>query len=94
MSMMKHMLSVVMDGIKDAEMMAGYAEEAKEHGKDHGEYAWFKTRAQNRYSMAERDWHDVDEELKNNKHDDEMLEALECHVNRSMAALRARVEKL
>lgn len=94
MSMMKHMLSVVMDGIKDAEMMAGYAEEAKEHGKDHGEYAWFKTRAQNRYSMAERDWHDVDEELKTNKHDDEMLEAIECHVNRSMAALRARVEKL
>lgn len=92
--MMKHMLAVVMDGIKDAEMLTGYAEEAKDHGKDHGEMAWFKTRAQNRYAMAERDWHDVDEELKADKHDEEMLEALECHVNRSMAALRARVEKL
>lgn len=92
--MVKHMLSVVMDGIKDAEMLTGYAEEAKEHGKDHGEMAWFKTRAQNRYAMAERDWHDVDEELKADKHDEEMLEALECHVNRSMSALRARVDKL
>ena len=92
--MVKHMLSVVMDGIKDAEMLTGYAEEAKEHGKDQGEMAWFKTRAQNRYAMAERDWHDVDEELKADKHDEEMLEALECHVNRSMSALRARVDKL
>lgn len=92
--MMKHMLAVVMDGIKDAEMMAGYAEEAKAHGGDHGVVTWFKTRAQNRYSMAERDWRDVDDELKTNKHDDEMLEALECHVNRSLHNLRDRVEKL
>ena len=92
--MLKHMLSVVMDGIKDAEMLTGYAEDAKAHGKTSAEAAWFKTRAQNRYSMAERDWRDVDEELRETKHDDEMLDALECHVNRSMAALKARVEKL
>lgn len=94
MSMMKHMLAVVMDGIKDAEMIAGYAEEAHAHGADHGVVSWFKTRAQNRYSMAERDWHDVDDELKTTKRDDDLTDALECHVNRTLANLRARVDKL
>lgn len=94
MSMMKHMLAVVMDGIKDAEMMAGYAEEAKAHGADHGVVNWFKTRAQTRYSMAERDWHDVDDELKGAKKDDDLMDALECHVNRTLANLRVRVDKL
>lgn len=92
--MMKHMLAVVMDGIKDGEMMAGYAEEAKGHHEDKGIVTWFTTRAQTRLSMAERDWHDVDEHIRDEKHDDEMLEALECHVNRSLSNLRARVEKL
>ena len=68
MSMMKHMLQTVMDGIKDAEMLAGYAEEAKKYG--------------------------VDEHVRDEKHDDEMVEALECHVNRSLDHLRERVEKL
>jgi hypothetical protein len=94
MSMMKHMLAVVMDGIKDAEMIAGYAEEAHAHGADHGVVNWFKTHAQNRYSMAERDWRDVDDELKTTKRDDDLIDALECHVNRALANLRARVDKL
>ena len=94
MSMMKHMLQTVMDGIKDAEMLAGYAEEAKKHGVDKGIANWFTVRAQNRLSMAERDWHDVDEHVRDEKHDDEMVEALECHVNRSLDHLRERVEKL
>jgi hypothetical protein len=94
MSMIKHMLAVVMDGIKDGEMLTGYAEEAKTHGADKSVTSWFITRAQNRMSMAERDWHDVDDHLSKERHDDEMLDALECHVNRSLANLRARVEKL
>ena len=92
--MMRHMLAVVMDGIKDAEMMAGYAEMATKHNVDRGIATWFKTRAQNRMAMAERDWHDVDDHLKSEKHDDELIEALECHVNRSLANLRDRIEKL
>ena len=94
MNTMKHMLAVVMDGIKDAEMLAGYAEEAKAYGADKGITTWFTVRAQNRLSIAERDWHDVDDHIKSGKHDDEMLDALECHVNRSLEHLRARVEKL
>lgn len=92
--MTKHLLAVVMDGVKDAEMIAGYAEEAKKHGADHGIVTWFTVRAQNRLSMAEKDWRDVCEQLKAGKHDDDLLEALECHVNRSLINLRARVEKL
>ena len=92
--MMKHLLAVVMDGIKDAEMIAGYAEEAKKHGADRTIINWFTVRAQNRLSMAEKDWHDVREEIKEDKHDEEMMEALECHVDRSLDNLRARVMKL
>ena len=91
---MKHMLQVVMDGIKDADMLAGYAEEAKAHGVEKSVTNWFVVRAQNRMSLAERDWHDVDEHIKGERHDDEMLEALECHVNRSLEHLRERVSKL
>lgn len=94
MSTMRHMLSVVMDGIKDAEMMAGYAETATAHKEDKGITNWFISRAQNRMSMAERDWHDVDEHIRKEKHDDEMLDALECHVNRSLANLKERIAKL
>ena len=45
-------------------------------------------------SMAERDWQDVDDHIRKEKHDDEMLDALECHVNRSLANLKERVAKL
>lgn len=92
--MMKHMLTVVMDGIKDAEMLVGYAEHAMKHNADHNTIAWFATRAQSRFSMAERDWKDVDEHLKTEKHDEELVEALECHVNRWMENLRERMSKI
>lgn len=92
--MMKQMLFVVMDGIKDAEMIAGYAEDAAKHGADRSVINWFVVRAQNRFSMAERDWHDVLDEIKDEKHDDDLVEALECHVKERLAALRERVEKL
>ena len=95
MSTIKRMLSVVMDGIKDAEMTAEYAEEAVLHGADHGVVMWFTSRAQTRTSMAERDWHEVRDHIHDEKkHDDELMEALECHVNRSLASLKERVSKL
>jgi hypothetical protein len=92
--MMKHLLAVVMDGLKDTDKMVGYAHKAMEHKADKSIINWFVTRAQNRLSMAERDWKDVDEELKKDKHDDELLDALECHVNHWMEDLRERVAKL
>lgn len=94
MGMMKHMLYVVMDGIKDTEKIAGYAEEAKLRGADNGTAAWFSAHAQSRLSMVERDWRDVHEHLKSEKHDEEMLDALVCHIDRSLKELRMRVEKL
>lgn len=94
MSVIKHMLSVVMDGIKDAEMIAGYAEMAVVHKADKSVINWFVGRAQNRVSMAERDWHEVDDHIKSEKRDDDMIEALECHVNRSIEHLKERIEKL
>lgn len=92
--MMKHMLSVVMDGIRDAEMVAGYAEEAIRHSEDKGVVTWFVAHAQNRLTMVERDWRDVHEHIKAGKHDEEMLDALECHVEHSLKNLRMRIEKL
>ena len=91
---MKHMLYVVMDGIKDAEKIAGYAEEAKILGDEPSVVAWFTAHAQSRLAMTERDWHDVHEHIKGKKHDEEMLDALVCHVDRSLKDLRMRVEKL
>ena len=92
--MMKHMLAVVMDGIKDTGMLAGYAEDAKAHDAEHSVVAWFKTRAQSRLGMIERDWHDVDDELRMHKKDDDLLDALECHVNRSLSELKMRIDKV
>ena len=62
-------------------------------GADHRIANWFTVRAQNRMNMAEKDWHDVRDELKA-KRDDDLIEALECHINRSLDNLRARIEKL
>lgn len=92
--MMKHLLAVVMDGLKDADKLVGYAHKAREHGESKDIANWFATRAQNRLSMAERDWKDVREELHKGKHDDELIDALECHVEHWMEELREKVEKL
>ena len=92
--MMKHLLAVVMDGLKDADKLVGYAHTAMEHKADKGIVNWFVTRAQNRLSMAERDWKDVQDELHKGKHDDELLDALECHVNHWMDELKEKVSRL
>ena len=92
--MMKHLLAVVMDGLKDTDKMIGYAHKAMDHGADPNIIHWFTTRAQNRLSMAERDWKDVHDELKKGKHDDELVEALECHVNHWMEELKEKAGRL
>lgn len=90
----KHMLDVVMDGIKDTQMIAEYAQEAARSGESHEVTDWFAARAKTRMSHLERDWKDVREELEDRKHDGELLDALACHVEHSIAELRAKVEKL
>lgn len=92
--MLKHMLKVVMDGIKDAGIIAGYSEEATLRGEEHSVVTWYTAHAQSRLNMAEHDWRDVHEHIKSGKHDEEMLDALECHVEHSLKDLRMRIEKL
>lgn len=94
MKMKKHMLSVVMDGIKDTGMLADYAQEVARIDGNKDLADWFAVRAKTRLSHLERDWKDVDEELEEHDRGSELLDALECHVNRSIADLKARVESL
>lgn len=94
MSMTRHMLSVIMDGIKDVGMVAGYAEEAHRMPDQKNAAEWFAMRAKTRLSHLERDWKDVHEELEEHSHNDELVDALACHVNHQIADLKARIEKM
>lgn len=94
MSITRYMLNVVMDGIKDTGMMADYAEHAFKDTEHKSAAGWFATRAKNRLSALERDWHDVHDELKQGHHDDDLIDALACHVDHSIADLKARIDKM
>lgn len=94
MRLVHNMLKIVMDGINDTGMMAGYAEEAFKHPEHKDAAEWFAMRARTRLTHLEKDWKDVHEELVEHKHDDELLDALSCHVNHSIDALKARIEKM
>jgi hypothetical protein len=59
----KHLIGVVMDGIRDTDMIAGYAEAAREEGED--KFAsWFAVRAKERLAALRRDWVEVQDVLK------------------------------
>ena len=89
----KHLIAVVMDGVKDTDMMAGYAETARQEGEEKLS-AWFAQRAKERLAALRRDWGDVESELKLHDHDDDLVEAMACHIDREIDRIRARVEKL
>ena len=92
--MTRHMLNVIMDGIRDTGMMADYAESAFKHPEHKGAADWFAMRAKTRLSHLEKDWKDVHEELVEHNHDSELVDALACHVNKSIADLKMRIEKM
>lgn len=92
--LVRHMLKVVMDGITDTGMLAGYAEDAIKHPEHKSAAEWFAARAKTRLAQLERDWKDVREELMEGKHDGELMDALECHINNSISGLKARLEKM
>ena len=95
MNMTKYMLDLVMDGIKDTDMIARYAEEAHKVHEHKSTADWFATRAKARLSHLERDWKDVWEELEEHgKHDEELMDALACHINHSIAGLKTRIDKM
>lgn len=89
----KHLISVVMDGIRDADMLAGYAEDAKAEGED--KYAgWFAQRARERLAELRRDWNDVSVDLKLREHEDDVAELLMCHVEKDIERVQLRIEKV
>lgn len=89
----KHLVSVVMDGIRDADMLAGYAEDAKAEGEDR--YAtWFMQRARERLAELKRDWNDVSDDLDLKGHEDDIAGLLACHIEKDIERVKLRIEKV
>ena len=93
MSTKKHVIGLVMDGIRDTDMIAGYAETAMDEG-DETHAAWFAQRASERLAELRRDWSDVEHTLGLKEKGDELTGAMDCHICREVDRVRARVEKL
>lgn len=91
--MIKQMLSVVMDGVKDTNMLADYAKEADKHGEASAA-AWFKAHAQNRFAALERDWREVREEMRRKREPDDVLDALTDYVDGAISELRKTLEAM
>lgn len=89
----KHLIGVVMDGIRDTDMIAGYAEAAKAEGEE--KFAnWFAMRAKERLAALRRDWAEVQDALKLREHSDEIVCGMCMHVDREIERIRAMVEKM
>ena len=89
----KHMISVVMDGIRDADMLAGFAEDARDEG-EHNHAAWFARHAKERLAELRRDWNDVRDDLKIREHEDEIAGMLACHIDKDIERVERRIEKV
>lgn len=89
----RNMISLVMDGIRDTDMIAGYAEMAKREGEEKI-HSWFAVRAKERLSELRRDWADVETTLNLKEHDDELVEAMSCHVRMRIDELHAWIDKM
>lgn len=89
----KHMIGLVMDGIRDTDMIAGYAEDAKREGEDKIA-AWFAQRAKERLAELRRDWGDVEETLGLKHHEDDLAEAMSCHIRREIERLLVKIDKM
>lgn len=89
----KHMIGLVMDGIRDTDMIAGYAETALHEGEDKIA-TWFAQRAKERLAELRRDWTDVEATLGLRDRDDDLAEAMSCHIKKEIEKLREKVEKM
>ena len=89
----KHMISVIMDGIRDTDMISGYAETAKGEGDD-AHANWFAMRAKERYNELKRDWGEIDSDLHLHQHDDEMVICVATHIDRELERIRSHIEKM
>ena len=89
----KHLIGVVMDSIRDTDMIAGYAEDARDAGEE--KFAnWFAMRAKERLAVLKRDWAEVEDALQLKAHSDELVCGMVCHVDKEIEHLRAKIEKM
>lgn len=93
MNMTKKMLSVLMDGINDTQMLMGYAKDCEEH-PDYER--WFKQHAEKRLDMLKRDRDDIFEDLdieRKSRDGDGIAAALMCYVDAEIAKLDKEVSR-
>lgn len=93
MHSMKHMIELVMDGVRDTNMIASYAEEARK-AEDSKSAAWFATRAKERLGALRRDWTDVEAILRMKDGDMEIVDAMSCYLHKEIERLRDKVERM
>lgn len=89
--MIRYMLSILMDGIKDTEMYIGYAEEAADNNSEYG--SWFKNHAKMRYDALKTDYDFICKEInlqEKARSGDAIAEALMCHLQYQMKELNER----
>lgn len=88
--MIKYMLTVLMDGIKDANMMMDYATECSDDPKA---MTWFKNHAKSRLDMVTSDFNYINESVglsEKARSGDEMADALMSHLQYEMRELNNR----
>lgn len=94
--MIKYMLSILMDGIKDAGMYMDYAEKAKH--EDDAEYmTWFKNHAKMRIDELARDYDYISNQIglvEKVREGDEIAEALMSHLTYQMSEMTKRFNAL
>lgn len=89
----KNMIKVLMDGIKDADMIMDYAAEAMEEGQDNWAN-WFKAHAQKRLDIIDSVYQDVSNELSLDmkaRQNDPIASAFKCHIEEQINDLKSRM---
>lgn len=96
MNFTKMMFSMVMDGIKDTDMIIEYAMCARRAGRQ-DMVEWFRTRAEHRMGMLKEDYARVNEATNlERKADqgDEMADAFRDHLHEQMEMLERKLNML
>jgi len=96
MTCTKAMLSVLMDGIKDANMWLDHASEMAETGKPETAQ-WFKMHAKKRIDGVESDAEYIYDTIhleEKVSHGDEIAAALHSHIEKQIDDLHKRLEEL
>ena len=93
--MVKYMLSILMDGIKDADMYIDYAIEAVDNDSPYSN--WFKSHAKDRIDGLKSDYDFISREIHLSdkvKSGDDIAEALMCHLEYQMKSLTEKYNSI